>query len=40
MLLTTEIIDYTEEHEVDDPILFLIDEHGKLFSIFFQEIHL
>lgn len=36
MLSTTEIIDYTEEHEVDDPILFLIDEHGKLFSIFFQ----
>lgn len=35
MLLTTEIIDYTEEHEVDGLTLFLIDEHGKLFSTFF-----
>lgn len=33
MLLTTEIIDYTEEHEVDALILFLIDEHGKLLHL-------
>lgn len=37
MLLTTEIIDYTEEHEVDDLIFFLRDEHGKGFSIFFNK---
>lgn len=33
MVLTTEIIDYTEEHEVDALILFLKDEHGKLLHL-------